>query len=279
MKYYDEIHIDNLEVFANHGVYPEENKLGQKFLVNAVLYTSTRKAGLTDDLNNSINYGTVCHMITAFLKDNTFKLIETLTEKLSEKLLNEIPHLEKITMEVRKPWAPVGLPLESVSVKISRSWHIAYLGLGSNIGDMGDYLDKAIDAVDELPSTKVLRSSSYIKTKPYGYLDQDDFLNSAIMIRTLYTPEELLDELHKIENANGRTREIHWGPRTLDIDILLYDELIMETDDLIIPHVEMHKRDFVLRPLVEIAPNLRHPVYRKTVSEMYDLLYREDVEL
>ncbi len=209
MSKYDEIHIDNLEVFANHGVYPEENKLGQKFLVNAILYTSTRKAGQTDDLKESINYGTVCHTMTSFLKDNTFNLIETLTERLSEKLLNEIPNLYKITLEVRKPWAPVGLPLESVSVKVTRSWHTAFIALGSNIGNKEGYLNTAVNAIDTLPSTRVIKHSSYIETEPYGGVEQDNFLNGAIEIRTLYTPEELLDALHDIENANARTREMN----------------------------------------------------------------------
>lgn len=86
-----------------------------------------------------------------------------------------------------------------------------------------------------------------------------------------FFPEELLDALHIIEQAAHRERKVHWGPRTLDLDILLYDDEVLETDRLIIPHIEMHKRDFVLEPLLEIAPNKRHPILKKTVSELEEL--------
>ena len=267
-KAYDEINIKGLEVFANHGVYPEENKLGQKFVVNAVLYVDTRKAGLTDDLTLSVNYGTVCHQITEFLTENTYKLIERASEELARYILVSNPLVCEIDVEIEKPGAPIGLPLENVSVKIHRGYHEAAIALGSNIGDSKKYLDDAVEQIKNLPDTEVIKVASYIVTKPYGTVEQDDFLNSAMIIRTLYTPEELLCKLHEIEQNAGRERIIHWGPRTLDLDILLYDDLIMDTPDLTIPHVEMHLRDFVLEPLAEIAPWLRHPVFEKTVAQM-----------
>ncbi len=265
---FDKISIKGLEVFANHGVYPEENKLGQKFVVNAVLYVDTRCAGLTDDLEKSVNYGTVCHQITEFLTANTYKLIERAAEELARHLLVSNQLIHEIDIEIEKPGAPIGLPLETVSVKIHRGWHQVAIALGSNIGDTRKYLDDAVRSIGELPDTEVLKVASYIVTKPYGGVEQDDFLNSAMTIRTLYTPEELLDKLHEIEKEAGRERIIHWGPRTLDLDILLYDDLVLDTLDLTIPHIEMHLRDFVLRPLAEIAPWLRHPVYGKTVAQM-----------
>ena len=114
--------------------------------------------------------------------------------------------------------------------------------------------------------------SSYLVTKPYGGVEQDDFLNACLMLKTLLSPEELLARLHEIEQAAHRERIIHWGPRTLDLDILLYDDLILETEDLVIPHPGMHLRDFVLKPLREIAPNKRHPIFQKTVAQMEEEL-------
>ena len=265
---YDKITIKGLEVFANHGVYPEENRLGQKFVVNAVLYVDTRAAGLSDDLDLSVNYGTVCHQITDFLTANTYKLIERVAEELARHILINNPLVHEIDVEIEKPGAPIGLPLETVSVKIHRGWHDVAIALGSNMGDSKKFLDDAVEKVGQLPDTKVNKVATYITTKPYGGVEQDDFLNSAMTIRTMLTPTELLDRLHDIEREAGRERLIRWGPRTLDLDILLYDDLVMDTEDLTIPHIEMHLRDFVLKPLAEIAPWLRHPVYGKTVAQM-----------
>ena len=265
---YDEIHVKNLEVFAHHGVFPEENTLGQKFLLSLTMYTRTRPAGLSDDLAQSVNYGEVSSFMTRWMQQNTFQLIEAAAEHLCQALLDRYSLLEGVTLELSKPWAPVGLPLENVSVKITRFWHTAYIALGSNMGDKKKYLDDAVFALGNLPECNVMRVSSYLVTAPYGGVEQDDFLNACLSLRTTLPPQELLDRLHEIENAAHRERLIHWGPRTLDLDILMYDDLVMETEDLIIPHPEMHFRDFVLRPLEEIAPWKRHPILGKTVSQL-----------
>ena len=269
MKYINK-KTSHLEVFANHGVFPEENKLGQKFLVSAVLYTDTRKAGKTDDLTASIHYGEVSAFITKYMKEHTYQLLERVAETLAEEMLKSISGLCKIDLEIKKPWAPVGLPLKTVSVKISREWHTTYIALGSNIGDSETYLNEAVEKIGQIPTCTVEKVSSYLVTEPYGVTDQPDFLNACLKMRTLLYPEELLKELNRIEKEAGRERIIHWGPRTLDLDILLYDDIVLEEDDLCIPHVEMHKRSFVLEPLAEIAPYKRHPVYGKTVREMLE---------
>ena len=124
----DQIKIEGLEIFANHGVFPEENVLGQKFIVSATLYTDTRKAGKTDELTASIHYGEVSAFITEFVKSHTYKLLERVAEELVEDMLQKFDGLEKVTLEIQKPWAPVGLPLKTVSVRITRSWHTAYIG-------------------------------------------------------------------------------------------------------------------------------------------------------
>ena len=268
MKQYDEIRIQNLEVFANHGVFQEETNLGQKFLFSLTMYTDTRKAGKSDCLEESIHYGEVSQFITEYTKTHTRKLIEAAAEDLATALLLHYPLLKGVTLELEKPWAPVGLPLETVSVKISRFWHRSYIALGSNLGDKKAYLDQAVKALHEHPQCRVQKVSSYLVTEPYGGVEQDDFLNACLALDTLLSPQELLDLLHEIEQAAHRERLIHWGPRTLDLDILLYDNEVLETEDLIIPHIEMHKRDFVLKPLAEIAPYKRHPILGKTVGEL-----------
>ena len=267
-KRQDEIHIENLDFFANHGVFPEETKLGQKFIVSLVLYMDTRRAGKSDDLQMSVDYGAVSHFVTEFMKNNTYHLIEAAAENLVQEILLKFPLLEGIDLELKKPWAPIGLPVEYASVKISRFWHRAYLGLGSNLGDKKAYLDYAIQRLNEEKDCRVEKVSEYLVTEPYGGIEQDDFLNACLLLKTQMSPEELLEKLHEIEKEAHRERIVRWGPRTLDLDILLYDNLVMENEELIIPHIEMHMREFVLKPLSEIAPNIRHPIYKKTVSQL-----------
>lgn len=264
----DKITIRQLEVFAHHGVFPEENVLGQKFVFNITLYLSTRKAGRSDELTASIHYGEVSHFVQQFVQGHTWKLLETVAEQLAEALLLEYPLLEAVDLEIQKPWAPIGLPLETVSVAIHRGWHTAYVALGSNMGDKKGYLDGAVRQLEERKDCRVVQVSDYLVTAPYGGVEQDDFLNAALELRTLLEPEELLDCLHQIEQAADRKREIHWGPRTLDLDILLYDDLVLDSPDLHIPHREMALRDFVLEPMVQLAPWKRHPLLGRTMEEL-----------
>lgn len=268
----DKICIHNLEVFANHGVYPEENILGQKFVFSVVLYTNTRKAGLKDDLKLSVNYGEVSHFIKRFVTEHTFQLLESVAEHLAQALLLEYPPVQKIDLKIAKPWAPVGLPLDTVFVEITRGWHTAYIALGSNMGDKQGYLDMAVRKLKERPDCQVNKVSDYLVTAPYGGVEQEDFLNGALELRTMLEPEELLEILHGIEQDANRVREIHWGPRTLDLDILLYDDLVLDTPDLQIPHAEMHMREFVLSPMAQIAPWKRHPLTGKTIENMLKMV-------
>jgi dihydroneopterin aldolase/2-amino-4-hydroxy-6-hydroxymethyldihydropteridine diphosphokinase len=265
----DQIIIENLQVFAHHGVYAEENEKGQNFYINAVLETDTRKAGILDDLSLSVDYGAVCRFLNEFLTEHTYKLIETAAERASEALLLAFVQVRGVTLEIRKPEAPIPLTFESVSVKISRRWKKAYLGCGSNMGNRSQNLSEAVAALRLDEKCRVLKVSDWIDTTPYGGVEQRNFLNGAIAIETLYTPEELLERLHEIEKAGGRVRKVHWGPRTIDLDILLYEDCIMSTDTLTIPHNDMTNRDFVLAPLAQIAPYAVHPILHQSVQQMY----------
>lgn len=265
----DIIRIDNLEVYAYHGVYDEEKEKGQYFYVNAELYTNTRKAGMNDNLDASTNYGTVCDFIHDFMTKHTYDLIETVAEQLAQALLLEFKLVKSILLEIRKPHAPIEKEFESVSVEIERGWHEAFVAFGSNLGDKEKFIDEAIEALSNLPQINIVAISDKIVTEPYGNVEQDVFLNGVMKIETLLPADELLQILQKVEEHAGRERKIHWGPRTLDLDIIFYDGDIISEDDLIVPHPDMKNRDFVLKPLMQIAPYKLHPVYRKTISDMY----------
>jgi 2-amino-4-hydroxy-6-hydroxymethyldihydropteridine diphosphokinase len=137
--------------------------------------------------------------------------------------------------------------------------HIAFVGLGSNLADPRQQVLRALQALDELPHARVLARSSLYRSKPIGFLNQPDFINAVAKMETDMTPRALLDALLGLERARGRTREFRNAPRTLDLDVLLYDDLRYHEHGLTIPHPQMHLRAFVLRPLLEIAPDCAIP--------------------
>lgn len=272
----DCIKIIQLEVFAYHGCEEFEKINGQKFYVDATLYTDIRTSGASDDLNDTMNYAKVCEFITKFMTENRFDLIEAAAEQTSRALLIEFPRLRAIDFTIYKPDAPIGLPFGNVAVSISRKWNKAILSIGSNMGDKEAYLNNAVDSLYDDGNCRVNVVSNYIETEPYGPVEQDNFLNGCLEIETLYSPKELLEKVNQIEVESGRIRDIHWGPRTLDIDIIFYEDEIVDEPDLKIPHVEMHKRLFVLEPLKQIAPYWKHPILNRTVSQILEELKPSD---
>ncbi len=136
----------------------------------------------------------------------------------------------------------------------------AYIAIGSNLGDRRAYLEAGIREVAALPGTRLAATSRAYETRPLGPVAQPDFLNAVFAIETSLTPEPLLAALLAAEKKHQRQRHIHWGPRTLDLDLLLYGERIVESADLTLPHPRMNERRFVLVPLCEIAPDLHHPI-------------------
>ncbi len=144
----------------------------------------------------------------------------------------------------------------------------AYIGLGSNIGDRAENLKRAIDFLKTKEGFEVKKGSSYYETKPVGFKEQGWFLNAVVEVETSLSPEGILRVCQEIEDEMGRKRGVRWGPRIIDLDILLYGDSIIDREDLKIPHPLMHNRKFVLVPLVEIAPEVIHPVLKKTVSSL-----------
>jgi len=154
--------------------------------------------------------------------------------------------------------------------------HFVYLALGSNLGDRLANLKQAIAALT--PQMEVKAKSQVYETPPWGYEDQPRFLNQAIKAKTYLDPEPLLKHLKRLELALGRKESFPNGPRLIDIDILFYDDRVLSTPSLIIPHPRLHERGFVLLPLMDIDPDLVHPVNKTSVREMAALCNVEGIE-
>lgn len=155
---------------------------------------------------------------------------------------------------------------------------IVYLCLGSNSGDRLKLIEQAVSLMNLAENMKIIRTSALYETEPWGVKNQNWFLNMAVELKTNIPPQDLLVKLQNIEKTLGRNRvkETRWGERPIDIDIIFYGEEILDTDFLTIPHKLMHKRAFVLIPLLELIPDFVHPIFKKSLSQIYDEL--EEVE-
>ena len=159
-----------------------------------------------------------------------------------------------------------------MSLAIVNSMHLVYIGFGSNIGDRLAHIQNAIHALSKTDRITLQKVSALYKTDPVGYEEQAQFLNGAAAIQTSLSPLALLHTLKDIETAIGRKHRIRWGPREIDLDILIYGDMCIQTEKLVIPHPEMHLRGFVLVPLAEIAPDLVHPVFQETIQTLRNRL-------
>lgn len=155
---------------------------------------------------------------------------------------------------------------------------VVYIGIGSNLGDRHAHIAAAVRGLDEIPETLLGDVATIIETEPVGPIEQGAFLNTAASIKTGLSPLEILECLQAVERTRGRDRgsETRWGPRTLDLDILIFGDRVVQEPGLIIPHKRLHERGFVLRPLAEIAPELKVPGTGRTVRQLLDELLGAD---
>ena len=277
----DFIKVTNMKVFAYHGVLEEEKKNGQDFYLNAKVYVDMRKAGLTDKLEDTINYDQVCIFLAEVFAENVFNTIEAAAEYTVQEIMVNFPTIEAMELEVRKPHAPLTYVPEDISVTVYREWHTVYLSFGSNVGEPLGHINEAITMLKEPYAVRNVKRSDLFVTKPYGPVEQNDFVNGCLEMDTYMDPEELVTYIHEIEDYFERDRSIHWGPRPIDLDIVFFDEYVYNSKTLTIPHVDMENRMFVLEPLSQLCPGKRHPVWGKSVTqlkkELLELGKEEDI--
>ena len=265
----DQLRIKDLEVYAYHGVFAAEKELGQRFVLDLILDYDMTRAAKTGDLTASIHYGELAQELVKWCQESKEDLIETLAYHLIGKIFQSYYLVEKVSLEVKKPWAPVPLPLDTCSVKLVRKKRKAFIALGSNQGSPVANLDAALEKMAE-QNIRILQISSRIETEPWGGVEQDPFLNQVVEVETWLNPEELMQTLLAIEADLGRVREIKWGPRVIDLDILYIGQEELYSPNLIVPHPYVAERAFVLQSLVEIAPHFVDPVQKKSIHQLWD---------
>lgn len=191
------------------------------------------------------------------------------TDKRIKENINETDKRIK-TMDKKTKAVPTAKPM-----KKGKKGRV-FLALGSNVGEREEYIEQAVYLLDKADKIKVVRRSTNYESQAQGGPRQAPYVNAVVEIETALKPYQLLDAIHEIESTLGREREIEWGPRTIDIDILLFGDLIMSEDNLVIPHPLMHERLFVLKPFKEIAPNVVHPTIDKTITQLHDEKAKEE---
>ena len=264
----DKIHIKDLEIIGFHGAIPEEKVLGQKFVLSFELDVDLRQAGKNDDLTKTVHYGELAQKVEEEFTKTSYDLIEKAAEEICEFVLLNYPLVKKVKLLLKKPWAPTRKHVEYAAVEIERKWNKVYIAAGSNLGDKEETLKEAIYIIDKRKDCVVTKVSNFYTTDPVGYEDQDQFVNCVFEINTLQTPSELMDTLLEVEKDFKRERIIRWGPRTLDLDIIFYNDIISYDEHILIPHPRAHERQFVMKPMCDINPYYVHPIYRKRVMDI-----------
>jgi dihydroneopterin aldolase/2-amino-4-hydroxy-6-hydroxymethyldihydropteridine diphosphokinase len=259
----DQIVLTGVSARGFHGVLDAEKRNGQTFVVDVHLSLDLNRAGRTDELSATVNYAEVASAVVNRVTGPPFDLIERLAEVIADDVL-AFPLVEAVEVVVHKPEAPVGQPFTDVAVRIRRrNGPRTVIALGSNLGDRGRTLSLAVDALRSLPGFTVTSVSPIVETDPMGGPEQPPYLNAVVVGRTTLDPEALLAELHRIEAAHGRTREVRWGARTLDLDLIQFGEpgsgheVVSADDALTLPHPRAAERAFVLVPWAEADPGGR----------------------
>lgn len=260
----DRIEVTGIRAWGRHGVLSQEKDLGQQFVVDVALHLSTAPAGRSDALSRTVNYAEVAATVHEEIGTGSHDLVETLAERIAQRILTDTGHplVRRIEVRVHKPSAPVGLPVGDVAITITRDADPveAVLALGTNLGDRESHLARALELLRATDGIEIDWTGPVLETAPVGGPDgQGAFLNSVVGVSTVLGPFDLLEAAHRVEHDAHRQRLVRWGPRTLDVDILTYGTSTSEDEELTIPHPRAHERAFVLAPWHAARPDAMLP--------------------
>jgi dihydroneopterin aldolase/2-amino-4-hydroxy-6-hydroxymethyldihydropteridine diphosphokinase len=255
----DRILVDDLRLLTVIGALPHEREAAQPLRVDLSIGVDLRDAGTSDELDDTVNYGLVAERIVELGESTKHVLLERLATDVADLVLG-FDRVEEVDVTLTKLRPPVPTPVGTTAVRIVRTRaeaevpplrsHEAIVALGSNLGDREGYLRAAVAELGN-----VVAMSQVYETEPIGGPDaQDAYLNMVVKVDTSLDPFAFLRRCQRIEAGALRQRVVHWGPRTLDVDILFFDEMAIATPELIVPHPRIGERRFVLVPLAEVAP-------------------------
>lgn len=254
----DRIIIDGLRVVSVVGVLDHEREAPQPLRIDVDMHVDLHDAGLSDDLDETVHYGEVCGRLVEVARGSSDRLLERLAQRMAEAVL-AFPRVAAVDLTLTKLRPPIPEDVQTSAVRIHRvrtslsrlAAHRAIIALGTNLGDRVAHLKFAIERFGE----SLVAQSQVFETDPVGGPEnQGAYLNMVAVIETELDPYALLRWLHRIEADAGRVRNVHWGPRTLDLDLLFFDDVVIEGGNLAVPHPRYAERRFVLAPLDEVAP-------------------------
>ena len=255
----DRIEIDGLVVLAVVGALPRERELPQPLRIDLRLEVDLHDAGRSDELGDTVDYGEVAGRVAAAVRESKDVLLERVADRVAEVVLG-FDRVEAVELVVTKLRPPIAEALTSTAVRVRRlrgeldvaprASHRAIVALGSNLGDRVGYLRAAVEQL-----APVVAASQVFETDPIGGPDgQGAYLNMVVAVDTPLDPFAFVRRCQRIEGEALRQRTVRWGPRTLDVDLLLYDDVTISSPELTIPHPRYAERRFVLAPLAEVAP-------------------------
>ncbi len=286
----DQVRLTGVRARGHHGVLDHERRDGQDFVVDVVMTVDLRPAGTTDELARTVNYAEVAADVVAVVTGEPRDLIETVAEEIAARTL-ERPLVEAVEVTVHKPQAPVGVPFGDVEVVVRRERDVpVVVALGANLAAAdgsgpAQTLGAAVRRLRRVRGLRDVRVSAPVGSAPVGGPAQPDYVNAVAVARTRLAPATLLAALHGIEARFGRTREVRWGARTLDLDLVQYGDPAAGTDvrsddpELLLPHPRAHERAFVLRPWADVDPgaSLRVGDDVVAVRDLIPLVAEQDV--